>query len=163
MSVFFIKRQLHKSSHGGTRMFFGIILVFRHQLHNYLWWKELTVISHLRNYILHKLPESSLFTKTNSRITPILWKPNFTCSRSRSTLASLRPLLSSGWEWTRLWRALAALCLVWRLSSPCSSCTKRGRQPDCRIAMQLSGEELMASRVRLISSLLCEPSIDSRP
>jgi len=62
------------------------------------------------------------------------------CSRSRSTLASLRPRLSSGWEWTMLCRAAAALALAallprvlpsnpGSLSLPWRSCISSGRQP----------------------------------
>lgn len=62
------------------------------------------------------------------------------CSSSRRTLASRRPRLSSGWEWTMLWRAAAALAraallpLVLpsnpeSLSLPWRSWTRRGRHP----------------------------------
>lgn len=44
---------------------------------------------------------------------------------------------------------------------PCSSWMSSGRQPDWRMAMQLSCELLMASSVRDMSSLSCVPSMDS--
>lgn len=62
------------------------------------------------------------------------------CSRNLSTLASLRPRLSSGWEWTMLCRAAAALSLAAllplvlpsnpeSLSLPCNNWISKGRQP----------------------------------
>lgn len=63
------------------------------------------------------------------------------CSRNLSTLASLLPRLSSGWEWTMLCRAAAALSLAAllplvlpsnpeSLSLPCNNWINKGRQPE---------------------------------
>ena len=87
---------------------------------------------------------SPLSSPSHSPIVSRSWSQcALSCSRSRSTLASLRPRLSSGCECTMLCSAAAARALAallprvlpsnpGSLSLPCSSCMSSGRQPAGR-------------------------------
>ena len=108
----------------------------------------------------------SLSSPSHSPIVSRSWSQcALSCSRSRSTLASLRPRLSSGCECTMLCSAAAARALAallprvlpsnpGSLSLPCSSCMSSGRQPAGRNGHGYTGEVERNEELNVISKKL---------